>query len=117
MSYSNFNQGDIVVADVMFSEQIGTKRRPALVISNTRYNSQTDDLVLLKISSSDAIQEYDAVLTNNDMLDGELQKDSKVMTDNPVTLYRELIRQKIGSISKTKLSEIKQKIREFYDSE
>jgi mRNA-degrading endonuclease toxin of MazEF toxin-antitoxin module len=115
MSYSNFNQGDIVVADVLFSEQISAKRRPALVISNTRYNSQTEDLVLLKISSNDAMQEYDALLTNQDMTEGELKKDSKIMIDSPVTLYRELVHQKIGSVSKEKLSNVKQKMRDFYE--
>jgi len=36
------------------------------------------------------------------------------MVDNPVTTYKEMIQNKIGTISAQKLKEVKQKIKELY---
>ena len=51
MNSLSFEQGDIVIAQLLFSEQIGLKIRPALVISNTKYNKENDGIILLKITS------------------------------------------------------------------
>ena len=52
MNSLSFEQGDIVIAQLLFSEQIGLKIRPALVISNTKYNKENDGIILLKITSA-----------------------------------------------------------------
>ncbi len=115
MNYSNFERGDIIIAQILFSEQIGVKTRPALVISNTKYNKNSEDLILLKITSKSNKTNYDIPLTNKDLEEGELIKESTIMVDNPVTAYREIISQKIGKINKQKLKQIKDKIKELYE--
>ncbi|MFA6320113.1 MAG: type II toxin-antitoxin system PemK/MazF family toxin [archaeon] len=52
MNSLSFEQGDIVIAQLLFSEQIGLKIRPVLVISNTKYNKENDGIILLKITSA-----------------------------------------------------------------
>ncbi|MFH1663631.1 MAG: type II toxin-antitoxin system PemK/MazF family toxin [archaeon] len=115
MNSLNFEQGDLVVADLMFSEQIGVKRRPALVISNSKFNRESDDLILFKITSRGSKTKYDVLLTSKDLENGQLKTESQIMTDNPVTVYKKLIETKIGKISKQKLKEVKQKIKELYE--
>ncbi|MBN1941422.1 MAG: type II toxin-antitoxin system PemK/MazF family toxin [Candidatus Diapherotrites archaeon] len=115
MNSSNFEQGDLVVADLMFSEQIGAKRRPALVISNSEFNRHSDDLILLKITSQGSKTRYDVLLTSKDLEKGRLKSESQIMVDNPVTTYKKLIEAKIGKISNPKLKEVKQKIKELYE--
>lgn len=112
---SSFKQGDVVIASLLFAEQVGTKVRPALVISNSKYNMQSEDFVLLKISSKERMEQYDVPLSNTDLQDGMLQMESKIMIDNPTTAYHRMISRKIGFISETKLNEVKQKIRQFYE--
>jgi mRNA interferase MazF len=114
MNSSNFEQGDLVVAHIMFSEQVGVKRRPALVISNSKFNKESDDLILLKITSKGSKTRYDVRLTPKDLEKGKLKTESQIMTDNPVTAYKKLIESKIGKISNQKLKEVKQKIRGLY---
>lgn len=114
MNSSSFEQGEIVVAQILYSEQIGIKTRPALVISNGDFNKKSDDLILLKITSKSKRTEYDIKLTNKDIGEGELKTESQIMIDNPVTTYKGMIQNKIGKISKQKLKEVKQKIKELY---
>lgn len=115
MNSLNFEQGDIVVAEILYSEQIGLKTRPALIISNTKYNKKSEDIILLKITSQLKKTNYDIGLSNNDLESGQLTKSSMIMIDNPVTTYKEMIRRKIGKITKKKLSEVKEKLSELYE--
>lgn len=115
MSSLSFEQGDLVVADLMFSEQIGSKRRPALVVSNSKFNKESDDLILLKITSKGSKTRYDVPLASKDLEKGKLKTESQIMVDSPVTTYKKLIESKIGKISNHKLKEVKQKIKELYE--
>jgi len=115
MNSLSFEQGEIVVAQILFSEQIGIKTRPALVISNNKFNKKSEDLILLKITSNSKKTEYDIKLTNNDIEEGELKTESQIMIDNPVTTYKGMIKNKIGKISNQKLKEVKQKIKKLYN--
>jgi mRNA interferase MazF len=110
----NFEQGDIVVASLLFSGQTEAKRRPALVISNSDYNKASDDLILLKITSKGKKTSFDVLLSPADVLEGKLKQESMVMADNPVTTYKQLIEAKIGKITKQKLAEVKEKTRQLY---
>ena len=115
MSSLNFEQGDIVIAELLYSEQIGLKVRPALVISNTNYNKKSDDIILLKITSKEKKTKYDINLIAKDMAGGKLKLESQIMIDNPVTTYKGVIQTKIGKINQIKLKEVKQKICELYE--
>ena len=46
-----YNFGDIVLVDFPFSSNIGTKKRPAVVISKIEFNKTKEDIVLLAITS------------------------------------------------------------------
>lgn len=115
MNSLNFEQGDIVIAELLYSEQIGLKIRPALVISNTKYNKNSDDIILLKITSSEKKTKYDLTLNAKEMETGKLKNESTIMIDNPVTTYKGVIQTKVGKVTKTKLKEVKQKLSELYE--
>ncbi|MCX6803526.1 MAG: type II toxin-antitoxin system PemK/MazF family toxin [Candidatus Diapherotrites archaeon] len=115
MSSLNFEPGEIVVAQILYSEQIGIKTRPALVVSNAKYNKDSEDVILLKITSKSKQTKYDIELTNSDLVNGELAKESMIMADNPVTTYKEMITTKIGKISKEKLNQVKEKLAELFE--
>ena len=114
-SSSSFEQGDVVTADIVYSQQFGFKRRPVLVISNTNYNKTSADLIVISISSTQPKSKYDLKLGNSDLAEGELRAESKIIVDFPTTIEKTLIPQKIGKISAQKLREVKQKIKELYE--
>jgi mRNA interferase MazF len=113
-NYSNFEQGNIAIADLLFSEQIGIKRRPVLIISNTEYNKLSEDIIALKITSSYKRTKFSITLNNEDLEKGKLKVSSQIMADFPSTIQKNLISQTIAKISKQKLLEIKQKTKELY---
>ncbi len=112
---SSFEQGNIIVANILYSQQVGFKRRPVLVISNSNYNKHSEDLIVLSVSSTSAKAKYDVKLTNKDLGRGELKVESKILVDFPTTIEKKLITKNIGKISSQKLKEVKQKIKELYE--
>jgi mRNA interferase MazF len=46
-----FDFGDVVLVSFPFTSQIATKKRPAVVVSNSRYNRQKSDVVIMAITS------------------------------------------------------------------
>ncbi len=58
---------------------------------------------------------FDVKLKNSDLLEGELKTESKILTDFPTTMEKNLVSQKIGKITRQKLQEVKQKLRELYE--
>ncbi len=69
---------------------------------------------MISISSTEIKSKYDIKITNENLEDGELNLESKILTDFPTTIEKELIENKIGKITKEKLKEVKEKMRELY---
>lgn len=48
---SRFNFGDVVLVPFPFTDQSGTKKRPAVVVSSHGYNASRRDIVIMAITS------------------------------------------------------------------
>ena len=110
----SFEQGDIVVADIVYSQQFGFKRRPVLVVSNDEYNLTSFDIIVVSISSTEPRSDYEIKLAKADVAEGELRAESKIVVDFASTIEKHLVKQKIGRISDRKMREVKQKMKELY---
>ncbi len=110
----SYEQGQLAIADVLYSNQVGIKRRPVLVISRTEFNEYSEDLILLRISSSPARTRFDVDLSNADVIGGELNHTSSIMVDFPTTLHKNMVMRIVGKVSGEKLAEVKRKMRELY---
>lgn len=111
---SSFEQGEIVVADIVYSQQFGFKRRPVLVVSSTAHNSASLDIIVVSISSTKPRSEYELKLAKADISEGELRYESKIIIDFATTIEKHLITQRIGKISDRKMQEVKRKMKELY---
>jgi len=97
-------RGDIVLIDYPFSNQQGTKVRPALVISSDNYNKKGDDALFILISSTlKNIQKYDVTLEPSNPEFGQtgLKNSSKIRADKIVYLLKSLATRKLGSAGET----------------
>lgn len=47
----SFSFGDVVLVPFPFTNQSGTKKRPAVVVSNSNYNTHRRDLIIMAITS------------------------------------------------------------------
>jgi mRNA interferase MazF len=115
MNSLSFEQGDIVVAPIPFSNLVQVKVRPVLVISGKKFNSSSDDLIVLKITSKEKNYPFDVPLNAVDLDKGKLTQESTIMTDFPIVIEKINIQQTIGKITSQKLSEVKEKIIELYE--
>ena len=48
---ARFNFGDVVLVPFPFTDQSGTKKRPAVVVSSHGYNTNRRDIVIMAITS------------------------------------------------------------------
>ena len=72
MNSSTIKQGEIVVLDIPFSDFSETKKRPTLVISSTKYNSQFQDIVVASITSQPSDSAFRIALSQKDLTNGKL---------------------------------------------
>ncbi|MFA7694048.1 MAG: type II toxin-antitoxin system PemK/MazF family toxin [Methanoregula sp.] len=98
-------QGAVVLVDFSYSNQIQSKMRPALVVSNSRYNQISRDVIVAKITTRKP-KLMAATLTNEDLLEGGLDHPSFVQADGIYTLEKELICDIIGRVRPEKMQEI-----------
>ncbi len=91
-------QRDIVLLSFPFSDLASAKVRPAVVLSNDRYNRRSEDFVAVPITSNLRLREYAILITNNELESGNLIVDSKVKVDRVFSVSQRLVRLKIGRI-------------------
>lgn len=48
---TSYNFGEVVLMPFPFTDQTGTKKRPAVIVSSNAYNLSRNDLVLMAITS------------------------------------------------------------------
>ena len=61
----NYNYGDIILVQFPFSNIFSTKKRPAVIISNSHFNKIKSDIIIMAITSNSANQsEGDSVIHN-----------------------------------------------------
>jgi len=100
-----YSQGDIVLIPIPFTYLSATKKRPVLIMSNSIYNTKTEDVLVVAITSNLIEKDFAIMISNGDMLDGELKVDSCIRVDKIYTLSKNIIIKKFASVK----SEIIQK--------
>ena len=106
-------QGDIVLIPVPYSDLTSHKRRPVLILSNDIYNKSTDDVIVAAITSNIRGIKNEVVFDNDNMLVGELKKESCIRPDKIYTLSKSIIIKKFGEIEESKLIETKDRLIEI----
>jgi mRNA interferase MazF len=109
------NQGDIVLIPIPFSDLTSQKRRPVLILSNNDYNQRYQDVIVVAITSNVVDREYQVIITNEEMAEGELKVTSAVRADKIYTLSQSIIVKKFGKVQSTVLLNVKKQIDSWSD--
>jgi len=96
------NQGDIVLVRYPFSDLSDYKIRPAIILSNTRFNL-THDVWIVPITTKHHDQN---ILLDDSLAYGTLDKQSYAKPATITTTDKETILKTIGALNKQKLVEI-----------
>jgi len=73
-----YNQGDILLIPIPFSDLTASKKRPVLVLSNSIYNQETEDILVAAITSNLYEKRYSVLISNDDMKEGTLKVTSSI---------------------------------------
>jgi mRNA interferase MazF len=95
-------KGDVLIVPFPFTDQSGTKRRPAVVVavpSNTT-------VILAQITSKVVRDAYAVPLTAADFQAGGLRRDSNIRPNVIFTMDTGLILSHAGAVTATKMQEV-----------
>jgi mRNA interferase MazF len=99
-----FEQGEILLIPVPFSNLSSVKKRPVLVLSNNTHNSSSRDIIVIAITSNLAHEGIE--ISNENLIDGFLPKKSIIKVDKVYTLEASIVIKKVGKISNDALSNV-----------
>jgi len=105
-----FKQGDILIIPIPFSNLTSSKKRPVLVLSNSKYNNRMNDILVAAITSNITEKEYSILITNESLEIGTLKVDSCIRADKIYTLSKDIIIKTFGRIKKNIVDDVKVKI-------
>jgi mRNA interferase MazF len=108
-----YKQGDILLIPIPFTDLTSSKKRPVLVLSNDDYNSKTDDIIVVAITSNLTSKDYSVFITNSDLVEGNLKVDSCIRVDKIYTLAQNIVIKKFGEVNDDVINEIKNRINEL----
>ena len=94
-----YNQGDIILINIPFSDLKSSKKRPALIISKNEYNKKQEDIIIAAITSNIIIKDYIVEFDNDDLRNGTIPKKSCIRADKIYTLNKFIIVKKLATIS------------------
>ncbi len=111
-STTTYELGEIVLVSFPFTDQVGRKQRPALVVSSQAYNQARPDLILMAVTSQVRARRGFGEVVIDDWQAGGLLKPSAI---KPVifTMEKNLIRKKLGRLKKKDQNAIKNAIAEI----
>jgi mRNA interferase MazF len=98
----NVARGDIVLADLAYSDRSGTKKRPVLVVSSDRNNQVIDDVILAAISSVTRTGAFTHVRVDPTTAEGKstnLLHVSFIQCENLFTVDKRFIERRLGQLS------------------
>ncbi len=97
-----YSRGDVILADLPFTDRTGSKVRPALVVQSDRNNARLDDVILALVTrTTTRAAESTQLLIDVAMTEGKasgLLHNSAVKCEHLITLHRSLIHRVIGHL-------------------
>jgi len=110
---TSIKQRDILLVRFPFTDFRKFKQRPVLVLSNDTFNKKTQDLVVCAITSQLKRKQYGVRITNKDLEDGKLLKDSLIKLTNIATINKGIVIKKIGRINEETFKKVKQNLQKL----
>ena len=92
-----FEQGEILLVPIPFSNLSSVKKRPVLLLSSNLHNSSSKDIIVIAITSN--LIQKGIEISSNSLTSGFLPKKSIIKVDKVYTLETGIVIKKIGKIN------------------
>jgi len=115
-THIDYKQKDILLVKFPFTDFQSFKKRPVIVISNDEYNSKTLDLVVCAITSNLSYKDYSVLISNDDLDDGYLIKESLIKASHIATISKQIVIRKIASVNDEKFEDVRENLKSLFES-
>lgn len=106
------NRKDIILVPFPFSDQSGSKQRPALVLSNDDFNKKSNDIVVCAITSN-MDTDRSIRIERDDWKDG-LYSECCVRYSTILTIDKKIVLKRIGRLSSERFKDVMKKVDEIF---
>ena len=105
-----FKQKELVLLPYPFSDQVGSKVRPAIIVSNDNFNKRCEDCVMVPLTTLIKDEPFSLIVNQDSLESGKLLKQSRIRIDKIFTIKKDIIMMKIGKVNNEMLVKIKSEI-------
>ena len=109
----DMRQRNIILVPFPFSDQSGQKVRPALILSNDKYNSTSDDVLVCAVTTNIKPSEYTVLIGQNDLESGVLYEKSAIKAESLLKIQKSLILKTIATVNMQTLTRATDAIKEL----
>lgn len=109
-----YKRGDIVLVPFPFSDQTTTKKRPAVVISSSRYNAVSQDTVIMAVTSQTGKSFDIGECLIKNWKEAGLLKPSAIKSAIS-TIEQKLVLKKLGTLSADDLASLNAVLKDLLD--
>jgi len=109
-----FKQKELVLLPYPFTDQEGSKVRPAIIISNDNFNKKCQDCVMVPLTTVIKDEPYSIIIRQDNLSSGKLLKPSRIRIDKIFTINKNLIIMQIGKITEKTFSNIKSEVSKVF---
>ena len=109
-----FKQKELVLLPYPFSDQVGSKVRPAIIVSNDNFNKRCEDCVMVPLTTLIKDEPFSLIVNQDSLESGKLLKQSRVRIDKIFTIKKSVIIMQIGKINDKTLEKIKIEISKVF---
>ena len=92
------NQKSIILVPFPYSDQIGNKVRPALILSNLKFN-KNEDVIICAITSRIKDRPYSILIDHEDTISKNLHDKSQIRIDAITRIKKDLIIKEIDILN------------------
>lgn len=100
-------QRELVLISYPFSEFNTSKVRPAVIISNDRYNQEFEDVIVVPVTTNTSLRKHVVRLSDSELEQGHLIAESVIKVDRVLSMNKKLIRKPIGFVKQDVLLRIR----------
>ena len=109
-----FQQKELVLLPYPFSNQKGSKVRPAIIVSNDNFNKRCEDCVMVPLTTVIKAEPFSLIINQDSLESGKLLKQSRIRIDKIFTIKKSLVIMKIGKINDKTIEKIKFEISKVF---
>ena len=110
----DYEQWDIVLIKFPFTDLTNYKLRPALIVSNKEFN-KFNNIMLIWIYGNKWNTAYSLPISQNELIDWTLKKQSYLRFQNIFSLEKSLIERKVANIKKDCLKTVNKKLEKYLE--